>query len=86
MQREKLFFWPLAMTSYAPGEGKEWQFPFPSYENGDIFLSWGSIAVEAYADYDPGLAVKYVKNVLNQYSKDGTGLSALRQAKTGGAG
>ena len=71
MQQEKLFFWPICMTSYGPGEGNGWQFPFPNYENGDLFLSWGSVAVKAYAEYDPGLALKYVKNVLNQYSKDG---------------
>jgi len=71
MQQEKLFFWPLVMRSYAPGEAKEEQFPFPNYENGDLFLSWGSIGVKAYADFDPAIALKYVKNVLAQYSKDG---------------
>jgi hypothetical protein len=71
MEREHLFFWPLAMTSYAAGEGRSSQFPFPAYENGDLFLSWGSIAVKAYADYDPALALRYVRNVLDQYSKDG---------------
>jgi hypothetical protein len=86
MEREKLFFWPLAMTSYAPGEGKEWQFPFPAYENGDIFLSWGSIAVKAYAEYRPDLAVKYVKNVLEQYSKDGLAFQRYGRLKQDGLG
>ncbi len=86
MQQERLFFWPLAMTSYAPGEGKEWQFPFPAYENGDLFLSWGSIAVKAYAGYNPGLAVKYVKNVLNQYSKDGLAFQRYGRIKQDGLG
>lgn len=86
MEKEKLFFWPLAMYSYAPGEGKEWQFPFPNYENGDIFLSWGSIAVAAYADYNPALAVKYVKNVLNQYSKDGLAFQRYGRVKQDGLG
>ena len=72
MEQEKLFFWPLAMSSYTPAEGKSYQYPFPIYENGDLFLSWGSIAIKAYAEYKPELAVKYVKNVLEQYSKDGT--------------
>jgi len=40
MEREHLFFWPLCMTSYARGEGNDWQWPFPNYENGDLFLSW----------------------------------------------
>lgn len=37
MQKEKLFFWPLCLYSYKEGEGNDWQFPFPNYENGDIF-------------------------------------------------
>jgi hypothetical protein len=68
---ENLFFWPVCMYPYALGEGNDWQFPFPNYENGDIFLSWGSIGVEAYAGYKPDLALKYVENVLSQYQKDG---------------
>lgn len=71
MEREKLFFWPLCMTSYASGEGNDWQFPFPNYENGDLFLSWGSVAVNAYAHYKPELAIKYIRNVLDQYGRDG---------------
>jgi hypothetical protein len=53
MAQEHLFFWPLVMSTYAPGEAKRSQYPFPSYENGDIFLSWGSTALAAYAAYDP---------------------------------
>jgi hypothetical protein len=86
MKKENLFFWPLAMYSYAPGEGNGWQFPFPAYENGDIFLSWGSIAVKAYAEYDPALAVKYVKNVLDQYSKDGLAYQRYGRIKQNGLG
>ena len=86
MEKEKLFFWPLCMYSYAPGEGKQSQYPFPEYENGDIFLSWGSIAVKAYADYKPELAVKYVKNVLEQYSKDGLAFQRYGRQKQDGRG
>jgi hypothetical protein len=86
MVKENLFFWPLCMTSYAPGEGNDWQFPFPNYENGDIFLSWGSVAVKAYADYKPELALKYVKNVLNQYSKDGLAFQRYGRIKQDGLG
>ncbi|MFC0512871.1 hypothetical protein ACFFGT_01630 [Mucilaginibacter angelicae] len=86
MQQEKLFFWPLAMTSYEPAEGKEYQFPFPEYENGDLFLSWGSVAVAAYASYNPALAVKYVKNVLEQYSKDGLAYQRYGRLKQDGRG
>jgi hypothetical protein len=86
MQQEHLFFWPLTLTSYAPGEGKEWQFPFPEYENGDLFLSWGAVAVKAYADYDPAIALKYVKNVLAQYGKDGLAYQRYGRAKQDGRG
>jgi len=86
MQREKLFFWPLAMTSYTPDEGKEYQFPFPEYENGDLFLSWGSLGVKAYAGYDPDIAIKYVKNVLAQYGKDGLAYQRYGRLKQDGRG
>jgi len=86
MQQEKLFFWPLAMTSYAPGEGSASQYPFPAYENGDLFLSWGSVGVKAYADYKPALAVQYVKNVLKQYSKDGLAFQRYGRLKQDGLG
>jgi hypothetical protein len=86
MEKEHLFFWPLAMSGYEPGEGKQSQYPFPSYENGDLFLSWGSIAVKAYAEYNPGIAIKYVKNVLDQYSKDGLAFQRYGRLKQDGLG
>ena len=86
MQKEQLFFWPLCMYSYAKGEGNDWQFPFPNYENGDIFLSWGSVAVKAYASYKPELALKYVQNVLNQYAKDGLAFQRYGRVKQDGLG
>jgi hypothetical protein len=86
MQKENLFFWPLCLYSYAPGEGNDWQFPFPNYENGDIFLSWGSVAVKAYASYKPALALKYVKNVLAQYAEDGLAFQRYGRAKQDGLG
>ncbi|QEC66378.1 hypothetical protein FRZ67_03325 [Panacibacter ginsenosidivorans] len=86
MQKEQLFFWPLCMYSYEPGEGNDWQFPFPNYENGDIFLSWGSVAVKAYASYKPEIALKYVQNVLAQYAKDGLAFQRYGRAKQDGLG
>lgn len=86
MQAENLFFWPLCMSSYASGEGNDWQFPFPNYENGDIFLSWGAVGVKAYADYKPELALKYVKNVLAQYAKDGLAFQRYGRSKQDGLG
>lgn len=86
MLKEKLFFWPICMYSYKEGEGNDWQFPFPNYENGDIFLSWGSVGVKAYASYNPDLALKYVRNVLEQYGKDGLAFQRYGRAKQEGLG
>ncbi len=86
MQKEKLFFWPICLSSYTPAEGKSYQYPFPEYENGDLFLSWGSVGVAAYAGYKPALAVKYVKNVLAQYDKDGLAFQRYGRLKQDGRG
>jgi hypothetical protein len=86
MLAENLFFWPLTMASYAPGESKESQYPFPSYENGDLFLSWGSIGVAAYAKYQPAIALKYIENVLNQYGKDGLAFQRYSRKDQSGQG
>jgi hypothetical protein len=84
--KENLFFWPICLYPYTFGEGNDWQFPFPNYENGDIFLSWGSIGVEAYANYKPELALKYVENVLSQYKKDGLAFQRYGRVKQDGLG
>jgi hypothetical protein len=86
MEKEHLFFWPLCMSGYEPDEGLGYQFPFPHYENGDLFLSWGSVGVAAYASYNPALAIKYVKNVLEQYSKDGLAFQRYGRIKQDGLG
>ncbi len=88
MKEENLFSWPLCFYPFATGEGAAGQWPFPQYENGDIFLSWGELAVRAYSKYNPSIALKYVNNILNQYDKDGLGWQRyLRQpdSKTGEA-
>ncbi len=85
-QHENLFFWPICLYPYAVGEGNDWQFPFPNYENGDIFLSWGSIGVEAYANYKPQLALKYVDNVLSRYEKDGLAFQRYGRINQDGLG
>jgi hypothetical protein len=86
MQKEDLFAWPLCMYSYALGEGNDWQFPFPNYENGDIFLSWGAVGVDAYASYKPELALKYVENILARYEKDGLAFQRYGRLKQDGLG
>lgn len=85
MVQEKLFFWPLCFSSYAKEEvHPEVNWPFPRYENGDIFLAWGELGTRAYAPHDPALALKYVKNVLAQYAVDGLAFQRfLRRSQTG---
>jgi len=86
MQKEKLFFWPISFFPYKTDEGKEYQFPFPYYENGDIFLSWGSVAVEAYASWKPELALHYIKNILKQDSLDGLAFQRYSRKDQSGQG
>ncbi len=86
MQRENLFFWPICLYSYARGEGLSWQWPFPNYENGDIFLSLGEVATRAYAGYKPSVAVKYVERLLAQYERDGLAFQRYRRTDQKGAG
>ena len=86
MQKEHLFFWPISMFPYKTDEGKEYQFPFPYYENGDIFLSWGSVAMQAYASWKPGVALHYIKNILKQDSIDGLAFQRYSRKDQSGQG
>jgi hypothetical protein len=86
MQKEKLFFWPLNFYPYQPDDGHANNFPYPKYENGDIFLSWGELAVRAYAKSDPAIAVKYIKNILEKYEADGLSYQRYERNSQQGAG
>jgi hypothetical protein len=86
---EKLFCWPLCLTSYGFDEvaqNASPMWPFPAYENGDLFLSWGGLGVEAYAPYKPDLALKYVRQVIAQYERDGLAFQRYLRADQQGAG
>jgi hypothetical protein len=84
MQQERLFFWPLCVFPYAPGEAHASQYPFPTYENGDLFLAWGELGTRAYAAHQPAVALKYVRSVLAQYARDGLAFQRyLRRSQTG---
>ena len=84
MQKEGLFSWPLNFFPYQPKEGARLNFPYPHYENGDLFLSWDELGVRAYAGYDPALALKYVRNTLARYGEDGLSFQRyLRQSQQG---
>jgi hypothetical protein len=86
MKKEALFYWPLSFFPYDPEEGAGSNFPFPKYENGDIFLSWGELGVRAYAASDPTMALKYVKNTLDRYAKDGLSFQRYLRRSQAGAG
>ena len=77
---EKLFHWPLCFDSFKREEVSPGNWPFPKYENGDIFPTWGYLGIRAYAAYDKNIALKYINNLLEQYHKDG--LSSQRYSRT----
>lgn len=80
MVAENLFHWPLCFDSYKREEVSGGNWPFPQYENGDIFPTWGYIGVRSYIHYNKELALKYINNLLAQYEKDG--LSSQRYSRT----
>lgn len=75
---ENLFHWPLCYDSFTKEETRDWQFP--TYENGDIFPTWGYLGIRAYIHHDRRIALKYIRNILAQYEKDG--LSSQRYSRT----
>ncbi len=77
---ENLFHWPLCFESFKLEEvHSSVNWPFPNYENGDIFPTWGYLGVRSYVKYDKNIALKYIKNILLQYNKDG--LSSQRYSR-----
>ena len=86
MQKEKLFMWPINFFPYQPDEGYKVNYPFPNYENGDIFLGWGEVGIRAYKNYDPAIPIKYISNVLKQYEKDGLAYQRYDRTKQEGQG
>jgi len=84
MREENLFHWPLCFLPYGKEEGKAESFP--EYENGDIFLSWGEVAIRSYASYDPGIAVAYIQRVLDRYEQDGLSFQRYLRRDQKGAG
>lgn len=81
---ENLFHWPLCFDSFKQEEVHSNNWPFPKYENGDIFPTWGYLGIRSYIKYDKQLALKYITNLLHQYDNDG--LSSQRYSRTTGQG
>ena len=86
MQKEKLFSWPLCVYPYKREEGGGGNFPFPNYENGDIFLSWAELGTRCYAQHDPETAMKYISNIIGQYKKDGLAFQRYSRISQNGLG
>ena len=86
MHIENLMIWPLCFYPYQPDEGYKVNYPFPNYENGDIFLAWGEVGIRAYQDYNPAIPLKYIKNVLQQYEKDGLAFQRYTRKEQKGVG
>ncbi|SEL63369.1 alpha-L-rhamnosidase-related protein [Parapedobacter koreensis] len=78
-EQEGLFHWPLCFDSFKREEVHANNWPFPRYENGDIFPTWGYLGIRSYVKYDRDLALKYIRNLLAQYRKDG--LSSQRYSR-----
>jgi len=85
-QKENLFFWPICVFPYEPGVGHQNNYPFPSYENGDLFLSWGELGMRAYAEDFPEIALRYCRNVIQRYAKDGLAFQRYLRATQHGSG
>jgi hypothetical protein len=84
---ENLFHWPLCFDSFRLEEvHPQVNWPFPSYENGDIFPTWGYLGIRSYVKYDRSIALKYIKNILKQYNKDGLSSQRFSRATREGIG
>ena len=87
MQKEDLFSWPLCIYSFEREEVRvPHNYPFPKYENGDIFLSWGELGTRSYAKYNPDIAMKYIGKIIEQYNKDGLAYQRYARVSQNGLG
>lgn len=87
MQKENLFIWPACFLPYEENVGLlPVNYPWPNYENGDMFLAWAELGTRCYAGTDPGLALRYIRNVIRQYEKDGLGFQRYTRVNQTGAG
>ncbi|GAA4791030.1 hypothetical protein GCM10023231_18660 [Olivibacter ginsenosidimutans] len=85
-QAERLFHWPLCFDSFQRAEVSGGNWPFPMYENGDIFPTWGYLGIRAYAAYDKTIALNYIHKLLAQYNKDGLSSQRYNRVSQKGEG
>jgi hypothetical protein len=87
MQKEKLFIWPSCFFPYEENVGlQNVNYPYPNYENGDLFLSWAELGTRCYAEKDPETALKYIRNVIMKYESDGLAHQRYTRVSQTGAG
>jgi hypothetical protein len=87
MQKENLFIWPSCFFPFEDSVGLDWiNYPYPNYENGDLFLAWAELGTRCYAEKNPDIALKYIKNVIAQYEKDGLAHQRYTRADQKGVG
>ncbi|HTI10057.1 MAG TPA: alpha-L-rhamnosidase C-terminal domain-containing protein [Puia sp.] len=87
MQKEKLFIWPSCFFPYEDSVGLlNVNYPYPNYENGDLFLSWAELGTRCYAQRHPAIALKYIRNVIDRYEADGLGHQRYTRLQQTGAG
>ena len=87
MQKEKLFIWPSCFFPYEENLGlKTVNYPYPNYENGDLFLAWAELGTRCYAEKYPEIALKYIHNVINRYEADGLAYQRYSRLKQTGEG
>lgn len=87
MEKEKLFVWPSCFFPYEDNTGLNYiNYPYPNYENGDLFLAWAELGTRCYAEKKPEIALKYIRNVINQYEVDGLAYQRYTRIKQTGVG
>ena len=86
-RKENLFIWPACYFPYEDGVGLlNVNYPWPNYENGDLFLGWAELGTRCYAEKNPEIAVKYIKNVISKYEQDGLAHQRYQRNTQTGAG
>ena len=86
-QKEGLFIWPACYFPYENNVGLiNVNYPYPNYENGDLFLGWAELGTRCYAEKHPGITVKYIKNVIAKYEHDGLAHQRYLRKSQEGAG
>lgn len=87
MKKENLFIWPSCFFPYREGLGLQGvNYPFPNYENGDLFLAWAELGVRCYAERYPHISLHYIRNVIKQYKSDGLAHQRYTRVRQTGAG